>query len=787
MQKKFSLEPLLNRVPPWKSERGNLGRSLMPTLGLFVFLSGASGLIYQVLWLRRLGLVFGVTIYAASTVIAGFMSGLALGSFFAGRFADRLRRPLLWYGVIEAFVGLSAMTTPAALDALEQFYAALYPDVPHTTAALTFIRFFFCFAILIVPTTLMGATLPIIVKSSLIHNGQLGERVSFLYASNTAGAIAGTLTAGFYLMGSVGMAGSFRIAAAINLLVGMAASLTAFALSGDRTIVEETRAHSHSASGGNEWPDITVSERGRKLTLLVFTVSGFISLALEVIWFRLLILILGVTTYAYTIMLATFLVGIAVGSHWVTRLMRRELNWLALLASIEIVIGVLCPLSLIPLMLLPLGGLIILLIAALIILPATLLMGVAFPIGLRIWATERLNASTREGKRIGTFYSLNVFGSIIGSIAAGFFLLPRLGSQKGLIVLGILSLISGFLLLSTQPQTKRAFFLGVAGTGAILFVIAAFTMPDPFEIVLSHRYPGDTLLWREEGTQLTVSVHQSSEGSRVMYQDGIHQAEDSRTVVDTHRWIAYLPTAILADTQDVLVIGLGAGVTAGAISRYENITVDVVELSETVVRASEWFRHVNYDVLRQPNVHLKIDDGRNYLVLTGKRYDVITADIIRPFQAGSGNLYAAEYFDLARNALKDVGLMLQWIDPSWPEEHYKLVMRTFLRTFPDATIWLGGSLLIGGKKPLQLDRASFARNLNNLVMNNAIEFTTQGTSEPLLSLYTAGPEEMREFAGDGPILTDDRPLIEYFFSLSGDGSPADITLLRGDATRHLKH
>ncbi|HSE96995.1 MAG TPA: fused MFS/spermidine synthase [Blastocatellia bacterium] len=755
---------------------------LLSLLGLLLFFSGISGLIYQVLWLRRLSLVFGVTIYAASTVIAAFMAGLALGSFFAGRFTDRLRRPLLWYAVIEALIGLSALATPLALEKIEQLYVSLYPSLSDTMAALTLIRFLLCFAVLLAPTTLMGATLPIIIKTSLLHTNQLGEHVSFLYACNTAGAIAGTLLAGFYLIGSLGMTPSFRLAASLNLLVGIAAAIVVFTLS-------ELRAKNVSPHGcleteiaQNGEADEAVSERARKAVLFVFVLSGFVSLALEVVWFRALIFILGVTTYAFTVMLATFLFGIAVGSHWARHLMRRRIDLLALLGPIETAIGVLCPLSLVPFLLAPVGGMIALIIGVLTILPVTLLMGIAFPIGLRIWAAGGADSLRTAGRHIGTFYSLNVLGSIAGSVAAGFLLLPLLGTQKSLILLGVIGLGSGFLLLAVLPKTKRARSLRVAAGGAALFLISSLSIPNPFTIVLSHRHPGYDLLWLEEGKQVTASVQQSGEGRRFFYMDGVHQADDTSNVVDMHRAIADLPVMLLPDAADVLVIGLGGGVTAGAFSRHDNIIVDVVELSETVVRGSEWFGHVNYDVLQRPNVRLRIDDGRNYLMLTPRRYNVITADIIRPYQAGSGSLYSVEYFRLARNALKDGGLMVQWIDPSWSEEQYRLVMRTFLNAFPDATLWLGGSLMLGGKQPLRLDPASIEQNLER---SRTLDAFKGGSVETVLSLYSAGPAEMRQFAGDGPLLTDDRPLIEYFISLPGADNSGDAAILRGDVMRHV--
>jgi spermidine synthase len=312
------------------------GGWLLPTLVALFFFSGISGLIYQVLWLRLLALIFGVTVWAASTVLASFMAGLALGSFVAGRLVDRAHHPLRWYGVAEVLIGLSALATPVALDGVEHLYVSLSRALPDSLVLFTLLRFLLAFAVLMVPTTLMGATLPIVVKSSLLRTARLGERIGLLYATNTAGAVVGALLAGFYLLGSVGISTSFYLAATINVLVGgvaIVASLIRPVPTFDTGFSAPDGVH---ASPTREAAGDAIPDRSRRLVLLIFALSGFASLALEVIWFRVLVLFLDVSTYAFTIMLASVLSGIAAGSYLITPLMRRRLDWLALLAAIEL-------------------------------------------------------------------------------------------------------------------------------------------------------------------------------------------------------------------------------------------------------------------------------------------------------------------------------------------------------------------------------------------------------------------------------------------------------------------
>lgn len=264
--------------------------------------------------------------------------------------------------------------------------------------------------------------------------------------------------------------------------------------------------------------------------------------------------------------------------------------------------------------------------------------------------------------------------------------------------------------------------------------------------------------------------------------DGNHQASDTGGTVRVHRQIAQMPMALHPMATDVLVVGLGGGVTPGAASMHEASTIDVVELSGAVARGSDYFRHVNYDVLRRPNVRLRVDDGRNYLMLTPKKYDVITADLIVPMLAGSNNLYSQEYFRLIRRALKPGGVVLQWA--CCTEAEHKSILRTFVSVFPHTTLWSEGNLALGSLEPLQLREADFSRKLGMPGREAALDELGAGTFERLLGLYVAGPDEIRRYLGDGPILTDDRPLAEYFLSLPRVRD-FDMTGFRGDPRRHV--
>ena len=756
---------------------------------MLFFCSGISALIYQVLWLRLLGLVFGVTTYAASTVWASFMAGLALGSIGAGRLADRVRRPLVWFGACELLIGVTALTTPGALTLLQQVYVRIYPSLPSWLPLMTLVRFAIAFAVLIVPTALMGATLPLVIKSSTFRTSRLGERMALLYGMNTAGAIAGALAAGLYLVQTHGIHATFFVAAGLNLLVGLSAIAIGRHVSAPDGAIDE--------SAGRETRPAVAAVDARRLSLIlgVFALSGFTSLALEVVWFRVLTLFLRPTVYGFALMLSAILAGIAIGSYLVTPFLDRRAKWIAVLAGLELGIGVAGVLSFGALtqispvtaavapylsrvmeewLVYPTVG------SLLAIFPTALLMGIAFPIGLRLWAGGGRDGQRTLAERIGIFYSVNLTGAILGSIVAGFVLLPEIGSRASLVALGATTLGSGLLLLAVSELRVPA--RAIAGVAAsIMFVAAVGWSSDPFPEFVQQRYRGQRIVWQEEGVDATVVVLAAHNGEVSLTVNGNHQASTGGGQVYVHRSIGHLPMILHPEARDALVIGLGGGATAGAVAIHDGVDVDLVELSGSVVRGARYLdSSISYDVFSRPNVHLRVDDGRNYMLLTRRKYDVVTADVIHPIYAGSGNLYSAEYFRIIRRVLKPGGIVLQWV--AGTDAEYKTIARTFLSVFPETTAWKDGTLLVGSVEPLGLRRRDFDWKLQVPGRARGVHDLGIKTFEELLAMYKAGPDDLRAFVGPGPILTDDQPLVEYFLSLPRDRD-VDLAALKGDVRR----
>jgi spermidine synthase len=744
-------------------------------------LSGASALVFQIAWLRLLALVVGVTVHAASAVLASFMGGLALGSWLGGRLADRVRHPLLVFGLVELGIAASALAVPYALDTVQQIYAALHSDAPHA-AALTAARLICAGAVLLVPTTLMGASLPLLARH--VRGGTAAEpaaaaRIGVLYAANTAGGIAGTLLAGFWLIGSIGVAATTRYAAAANVLAGTLA-IARWWTSAQRTTASAPGPSATTSNAeASHRPRATAVQRA---ALVALAVAGFAGLALEVVWFRLLVLFLPATTYAFTTMLATVLLGIAVGSAVASWRVRRSPDQAFALAWIQVWTGVAAVLSMAALAYTyrrgwRTSGMTQACVVAM--LPAATLMGATFPFALAVWLRGAVQG---VGAQVGRLYAVNVCGAVAGAVAGGFVLLPLFGTRGSLLTLAAAYVASGVMVAAIADGVRARKTIVVAGAA---FAVSVIVLPDLYGAVLARRYPrGEEARFHEEGVQTTVTVHETESGQKTMYLDGLHQANDSAPMVRLHLEIGQLPMALHPRPRRALAIGLGGGVTAGAIAAHPTTLVDVVELSSSVVNGARFFAHVNGGVLDRPNLRLRVGDGRNHLLLTADRYDVVTADVIQPIHAGAGNLYSIEYFGLTRRVLRDGGLAMQWIGHR-DELHYKLIMRTFLQAYPHATLWAGGGLMIGSAAPLQISRGAFARKLEDPAARAALARAGFDSFDALLRRYSAGPEEMRAFVGDGPLLTDDRPLLEYHRSLRDSGPPVDLSSLRGDVNRHV--
>ncbi|HET7769301.1 MAG TPA: fused MFS/spermidine synthase, partial [Chloroflexota bacterium] len=452
-------------------------------LAALLILTGAAGLMYQVVWFRVLGLVFGVTVQAASAVLAAFMAGLAAGSLGVGRLADRMANPLRSYGLMELFIGLSGLASLYGFEALQPLYRQLAPPLEGAPAALAAVRFALAFLIMLIPTTLMGATLPMAVRAAVLDTGGMSRSTSLLYAFNTLGAIGGAFSAGFYLIGLFGTAGTVAIAAGLNVLVGVACLALA-----RRSTPKETEAAAERRVEGDPLPAPLA-----RAVLVTYGISGGVALAYEVVWTRVLGLVLPQTVYAFALMLCAILSGIAAGSWLMERFIARRANWVLVYALFEAALGTLGILSATAMaraygfealvrsalrterLLFADDLWFMTLFAFLTVFPAALFMGATFSVAARLYG----QGHGAVGARVGTLYGANVLGAIAGSLLAGLALIPALGSQGTIWLLGAVNLALAVVILVVAQDAIRLATRSLAvGSAAVAGLVAALITPD---------------------------------------------------------------------------------------------------------------------------------------------------------------------------------------------------------------------------------------------------------------------------------------------------------------------
>jgi spermidine synthase len=785
---------------------------------LCLTVSGMSGLIYEVAWVRSLELVFGATSFAVATVLAAFMGGLALGSLWMGRAAQRLARfhPLRIYAVIECCIGAAGLLVPVTLQALVPLYQMTWTHFHASFTLFSLWRFVLCGSILLLPTALMGATLPI--ASRLAASGSdapdagapagssagTGTRVGLLYAANTFGAVIGCAAAGLALLPSIGLRRTEWLAVGLNLL----AAAGAFLLAGGR------RGLPAEQDGGRRTPAApaaTEARPPRAATVLValYAISGATAMVYEVAWSRLLVLVLGSSTYSYTIMLTTFLLGLASGAWIGAWIMKKRAHALLAAALCQVLVALSTYLGLYLVRELPylyvvahdrlqpsargLLGVQLALAAGLMILP-TLGLGAMFPITI-----GGLNPSGAGAPRVvGRAYAWNTLGAIAGSLAAGFWLVPRIGS-RGALLAGIAAsaLLALWGLLEARPAPPprlRALFACALLAFVANALVAAPVLPP--EILSSgvfryaDRYQGvdrtgflenarashGEILFFKEGLTCTVTVFRTTTALSILV-NGKPDASVPPGLAEpfgrlrtarpgdlpTQVLMAQVPMLLAPRADRVLVVGLGSGVSLGSTLSHPAREIDCVELEDAVVKGSRFFDAESGAPLDDPRVRLVVNDARNHLLVSDRPYDVIISEPSNPWVAGAASLFTRDFFALARSRLGPDGLFCQWVQLyELTAEDFRTILRSFAAVFPGVHVFRVASdaIVIGsnGRAPIRLESILARANPGVLADLGRIGIRTP---EDLLAHYWIGGDELRARLGSGPFNTDDNMLIEF--------------------------
>jgi spermidine synthase len=774
-----------------------------------LFLSGTAALIYQVVWARHLCLIFGGSHLAVTTVLAVFMGGLAIGSYWFGRKAPEKSRLFRLYAVIEFGIAISAVLFWVLMKCYPTIYVFFAQINNSSIVYLTTVRIVLALIALIVPTTLMGGTLPIL--SNLVSNRDsfLGVGVSLLYAVNTLGAVVGAALAGFILIPLYSVSGALVVAVASNIAVGtLCIVLDIMALSALRGTTT-TSPHCSASYADHDKKDGNIaspsSPMSQTLVLWGIGISGFCAMGYEILWTRILSIIAGASVYAFTLMLMAFLSGISIGSSSFVLLSNRLFRSLAsspkrliiVFGAVQIVIGIsayfvsshLYEMSSLTNLLyfllhdkLHLAGSFetrqtanFILVFAFMLVPA-FFMGFTFPLTVAIFTNKDRPLSCTVGKIL----SSNTVGAIIGSATCGYFLIYSVGLQSSLQVLILANIGIGLIALASILRNSFAYYV------TAIIVLLSFSLPFFFpqalrlwtpKISAIYQRGDDThsdrfqdtmanfeILYHGEGIQeLVSSIH--NYGELFFITNGRIEASNDIKDMKLQMMLGHLPMLLNRNPRKVFVLGTGTGMTLGAVSSHPEIEqITLAEIEPKMINIARTFGGYNHQVLDNPKLRLAFNDGRNYLMTSKERFDVITADPVHPWFSGTGYLYSREYFKLVAEHLNSGGIACQWL-PLYElsEENIKSVIKTFSETFRFSMLWYAqeDAILIGSNSPILIDEGTLERRIHIQQVHDDLVPLRMGSAEQFLSSFVMGKAGISSYSFGGIINTDDNLYLEF--------------------------
>jgi spermidine synthase len=739
-----------------------------PRLILAIFvLSGAAGLMYEVVWSRQLVLVFGNTTQAVSTILTGFFGGMAIGSFVGGRIADRVRSPLRLYGAIELVLVAVVLATPVTFRLLHEVYRGAYGSLEGQAELLALVRFGLAILALAPATVLMGATLPTLTRQ-LTGDAHLSSAFGRLYTANTVGAIFGTLAAGLVLIELLGLTGTLVVGASCSAVAG----LVALWLSRDVTPAPEVHVHDARVAASTSAGDAARPS----LALILAFVSGLTSLGYQVLWTRLLSSGTGNSTYVFTLILATFLIGIALGAAVFTRIrlrIGRPVGAIAIgqiavaalaFASLVLVIGHPGPLD--PTRVLESVGKAVGSVL-LVVLPTTFVMGFMFPASSALLGDDPRRIATSAGGLLAA----NTLGAIVATFAIPFVVIPLVGSPVAVGLIAVVNILTALALLAAAPGLERTGRIASAAIAVVVGLTIVVGLATPGTVVdpgvARVRQAGGTIFASAEDE--IAAVQAGKRGQRELWVTGTSM---TLLTVDA-KLMPVLPLILRPQSTRALTVAFGMG-SAFRAALIAGLRTDAVELVPSVPKMFGYFYDDAASVLANPNGRVILADGRNHVELTDQRYDIIVTDPPPPIESsGASVISSLEYYQAGHRLLSPGGIMMQWTPHGGTADEFKAHLRTFHSVFPHVTIANGpghwGYYLLGSDEPIVFTDAAIREVLGRPGILADIssaydspDTTIDGWVRRIGSLLWISDDQVTAYTGDGPLITDDRPLPEYF-------------------------
>jgi len=750
--------------------------------------SGAASLIYQVVWFKQLQFVLGSSTFAVSMTVAGFFFGLSLGSWLGGKLADRVRRPLGAYALLELALGILAILVTLFLSNWSAWAPGLAPLVGDPSFKGGLLTVVFSFGTLVLPTMLMGATLPILAKHVVREHTVLAQRIGVLYGVNTLGAAIGCAAVGFVLIGALGVLQS----AFAGSLVYLSNAALAGVLTRRAARNGSSAATTSVAAPQTSPPAPTDSSWRTTVLVAVFAVSGFASIAYEVLWFRVLANFQVHTVFAFSAMLATYLVGLVLGAFICARFLApRKDRLLAYFARLQLLIAV--------------GGLLtvgllgrsrnmalafnewmqplnsqrglfdwlagttetMFLCVVVLLLPTTLI-GISLPLASEL----TIQHVSVLGRRLGRLYALNTLGGTLGSLTAGFVLVPYLGTQASLTLIVVLNLLLFLVVVASQPSLRGDGRLRRLSVGGIVFVCAGTWILGPRYLTAAQTAfeKARVLAFRETRDATFVVLGYQSEGTGAFQQllvNGWSYANNSMPGRRYMATLAHLPALLHRDPRSALIGCIGTGTTVGSLTLHPELRkIVAVDLSEAVFDFAPLFVPLNHSFHLEPRVDKVVADVRHYLLRSSQTFDVITFEPPPPHDAGVVNLYSQEFYALAKRRLAAGGVVAQWMPLDFSRQAIpRMMIRTMMAEFPYVSLWIPNRMegvAIGSMEPLNVDLGEWRRRMQLPGLRDDMAAIGFHSPEDLAATFVAAGRALEGFIGDGPIVTDDRPRIEYF-------------------------